>query len=255
MSKCDFHVHSLFSDGSDTIEDIIKSAIAKGMDKIGLSDHSYTFFDESYCISRDNIPRYIEKIHTLKEKYKDDIEVFCGIEQDFYSDESTDRFDYSIGSVHYILINGKYFPVDENTDMLKDFVNTCFGGDYYSLCELYFDTVSQVIEKTDCDIIGHFDLITRFNKDGCLFDENSERYINAWKAAVDRLIKFNRPFEINTSPLYRKYKYDVYPSRNIREYIKQKGGSFILSSDSHKKEDLCSMFELFSDLKLKEIPV
>ena len=43
----DLHTHSTYSDGKASPEEVILSAIGKGLSEIGLSDHSYTFFDES----------------------------------------------------------------------------------------------------------------------------------------------------------------------------------------------------------------
>ena len=36
-------------------------------------------------------------------------------------------------------------------------------------------------------IIGHFDLITKFNEGGKLFDESDPRYVSAWMSALDRI--------------------------------------------------------------------
>jgi len=41
MQNFDLHVHSTFSDGVDTPEDIVKTALEHGMTRIGISDHSY----------------------------------------------------------------------------------------------------------------------------------------------------------------------------------------------------------------------
>lgn len=243
----DFHVHSVYSDGSDKIEDIILKAIDKGMTEIGISDHSFTSFDQSYCIKKEDINRYIDEINSLKEKYRDKISIYCGIEQDYYSDLSADIFDYSIGSVHYVKTDNVYIPVDENIEIINDAVKKYFNNDIYSFIELYYDTVSKVAEKTGCSIIGHFDLVSKFNRDNSLFDESSERYTSAWKKAAERLIPFNLPFEINTAPLYRKLKNDAYPNDVIRRYIKDRGGSFILSSDSHSMSCLCMCFDEFKE--------
>lgn len=248
MEKYDLHVHSNFSDGKDSIEDIVLSAIDMGIKKLGISDHSYTSFDESYCIKKQAVPSYISQINELKVKYKDKIEVLCGIEQDFYSEESCDNFDYVIGSVHYVKVDDEYIPVDENADIIKKAVDKYFDGDYYSYAELYFDTVSQVVDKTNCDIIGHFDLITKFNDKEKLFDTSNPRYIIAYMNAVDKLVKHKKLFEINTGAISRGYKEDAYPSADIIEYIKSKQGLLILSSDSHSKNTLCFKFEEYSNL-------
>ena len=118
MTDCDFHIHTTFCDGTDSAEDIVREAIRKKMKRLGFSGHSYTFFDESYCMSKSGTEEYKAEINRLKEEYRADIDILCGIEQDFYSKEPTDGYDYVIGSVHYIKKNGEYFPVDESAEIL-----------------------------------------------------------------------------------------------------------------------------------------
>ena len=242
MILSDLHIHTSFSDGDNTPEEIVLAAIEKNMDTIGFSDHSYTFFDESYCMKRENIKAYKSEISRLKEKYKDKIKILCGIEQDFYSSEIADGYDYVIGSVHYLKAGEKYFPIDEGSDYLLNAANTYFDGDIYKLCEEYFDTVSKI---RNVDIIGHFDLITKFNEPTPLFDEKNERYVAAYKKALDTLLKLDIPFEINTGIVYRGLKTFPYPSIDILEYILKNGGKTVLSSDSHSKEALMFGFSKY----------
>ena len=248
MELFDLHVHSVFSDGRDTPRDIVISAIEKGVKTLGFSDHSYTEFDERYCIQRDKQAEYIRTINELKNEFSDKIEILCATEQDFYSTAHTAGYDYVIGSVHYVLIDGEYIPVDETADILKQAADKYFSGDILSLCEAYFENVGKVYEKTKCDIVGHFDLITKFNEQEQLFDENDPRYIRAYRKAVDKIIEDCKVFEINTGAISRGYRTTPYPSENIRSYIRQKGGKFILSSDSHQKETLCFEFDKFRNL-------
>ena len=169
MKKYDLHIHSEYSDGLNSIEDIIVSAIEKGFDIVGISDHSYTEFDESYCIKKEDVQNYYNEIERLKNKYSDKIKVYSGIEQDFYSDESDVQFDYKIGSVHYLKVNGCYLPVDESKEILLSDVDKHFGSDIYAYLECYFETVSKVIDKTNADIIGHIDLINKFAPRNIIF--------------------------------------------------------------------------------------
>lgn len=243
MIRSDFHLHTLFSDGKNTPEEMVLAAIEKGMAAIGFSDHSYTPFDESYCMPLERVGEYRRAVADLKERYKDKIKVLCGIEQDFYSDQPTDDYDYVIGSVHYIKVGEDFVPVDESPEILVKAAEKYFGGDIYCIVEEYFNTVSQVVERTGADIIGHFDLITKFNRDAKLFDERSERYRKAAEAAINALLKSGRPFEINTGGISRGYMSHPYPSQEWVEMIKAKGGKFVLSSDSHTKETLCYGFE------------
>lgn len=239
----DLHTHTSYCDGKDTPEEMVRAAIEKGLVKIGFSGHGYTFFDESFCMSIPNVIKYISEINALKEKYKDKIKISCGVEQDYYSNFSRMGFDYIIGSVHYIKIGEKYIPIDESKEILIDAVNTHFGGDIYALCEEYFRCVGNVVGKTGADIIGHFDLISKFNEDGSLFDENHPRYVKAYKEAIDMLLPTSRPFEVNTGAISRGYRTHPYPSRAQLEYIAKNEGSVILTGDTHSKENLCFEFE------------
>ena len=242
----DLHVHTTFSDGKSTPEEVVRSAIEKGIALLGFSDHSYTAFDERYCIPKDQLSAYRAAISGLKAQYEGQIRILCGIEQDFWSDEPPEGYDYVIGSVHYIKIRGHYLPVDESREALLDAVSRHFGGDIYALIDAYYRTVAQVVEKTGCQIIGHFDLISKFNEGGDLFDDTHPRYIAAWQSAADRLLETGVPFEINTGAISRGYRTAPYPAAPIREYLHSRGAKFLLSSDSHHADTLCFEFDRWS---------
>ena len=238
ITLTDYHTHTVYSDGKNTPEEIILSAIDKNLLQIGISDHSYTFFDTSYCIKQNKIEEYKKEILNLKQKYKNKINVLLGIEQDYYSTESVQGYDYVIGSVHYVKVENEYIPVDENVNIILDAVKKYFNNNVYDFIELYFKTVSNVIKKTNADIIGHFDLISKFNETTPFFDENDSRYVSAWQQAVLNLLKYNKPFEINTGAIARGYKANPYPSKQIIDFILNNGGKFVLSSDSHSNKNV-----------------
>ncbi len=243
----DLHTHTIFSDGDNTPEEMIQRATRLGMEAIGFSDHSYTSFDLGCCMKKEDIPAYKQEISRLKEKYADKIEVLCGIEQDYYSDILAEGYDYIIGSVHYLELSGKYYAVDDTEEIFVNMALDRFGGDYIALAEEYFRLVGDVVNKTNCDIIGHFDLVKKFNNAGYI-DEANPRYIAAWKTAVDKLIPFGKPFEINTGGISRGYKTEPYPSAEIIGYIKQKGGKLILSSDAHSVDAIGYGFDEWEKL-------
>ncbi len=243
----DYHVHSFYCDGKDSPEDIVLQAIEMGISEIGILTHSFTHFDTRYCIKKEKIKTFQDEINALKEKYRDRISVLCGVEQDFYSDASTDGFDYVIGSVHYIKCGDEYFEIDENADILEDVAKRYFNGDFYSLTERYFETVAKLPEVTTPDIIGHFDVITKFCEIKEQFSQTDSRYIKSWKNAIDKLIPYGIPFELNTGAISRGRRTTPYPSDDIISYIKSKGGKLLMSSDSHNKNKLCFEFEKYFD--------
>ncbi len=64
----DYHVHTSFSDGTATPEEVVLEAVSRGLEEIGFSDHSYTPFDGSYCIQKEDVPKYTAEIRRLQEK-------------------------------------------------------------------------------------------------------------------------------------------------------------------------------------------
>ena len=238
----DFHMHTMYCDGTASAEDMILSAVSMGLDCVGIVTHSFTWFDTSYCISRGKVPLFQREMNELREKYRDVIRVYCGVEQDYWSEEDTSGFDYVIGSVHYLRTDRGYFPVDENADMLSAMIDDEFAGDAYAMCGKYYETVSDVYRKTGCDIIGHFDLVTKFKRSCQLFSEDDPRYTAAAYEAVKKLAPTGALFEINTGAMSRGYRDDPYPSGKILESISLLGGKTILSSDAHRPEDIAFGF-------------
>ena len=248
MSLRDLHTHTNFCDGKNSPEEMVIAAIEKGLDEIGLVCHSYTEFDQSYCIKKEDVKKFQDEVKALREKYKDKIRVLCGVEQDYFSDFSTDGFDYVIGSVHYVKKDGKYLDVDLSEENFVDMVKKYYGGDYIAFCEDYFALVCDVASKTNADIIGHFDLVTKFNEGDKFFSTSDARYISAAKKAIDNLVIFEIPFEVNTGAVSRGYRLEPYPSKVLIEYIKEKGGKLIMSGDSHSTDSILSNYEEFLKL-------
>lgn len=101
----DLHMHSKWSDGAHTIEELVKRAIEKGYEYIAITDHS-----KSLGIARGlderRILEQIEEIKVLQGKYPQ-IRILSGIEVDILQDGSLDiedevlaKLDIVIASVH-----------------------------------------------------------------------------------------------------------------------------------------------------------
>ena len=243
MGRRDLHVHTTFSDGANTPAEMVLTALAAGLDTIGFSDHAYTSIDESYCMPRSRVQEYRTEIARLRWDYRGRIEILCGIEQDYWSDDPAQGYDYVIGSVHYVEKDGVCLPVDESPEILRAGCEELFGGDPYALVRAYYALEADVVRRTGAHIIGHFDLITKFLERDPLFDERDPRYRRAWQAAADALLATGAVFEINTGAMARGCRTDPYPSREIRDYLRRKGAEFILSSDSHRADGLCHAFD------------
>ena len=242
MIREDFHTHTTYSDGKGSPEEMIRAALRAGMRRIGFSDHSYADCDPG-SIPAGADAAYRAEIRQLAEVYKDRIEVLCGIEQDYLSGKADPSYDFVIGSVHYLPVDGTFVSVDWTPEIFAGNCRAYFGGDPYAYAENYYERVAEIVDVTACTIIGHFDLIAKFNEGGAFFDEEDPRYVRAWKRAADRLLSYDLPFEINTGAMHRGYRTVPYPSPAIMRYLGEHGARAVLSSDSHSPDTLCYGFE------------
>ena len=243
MTRGDYHVHTTFCDGKAKPEAMVRAAVKAGLPAVGFSGHSHTAFDESWCMSVPGTHSYRTEIARLQAKYGGKIAVYCGVEQDLFSDMPTAGYDYVIGSVHYLSVDGAYIPVDESAEILRAAAAEHFGGDICALAACYYEHVSRVHAVTGCGVVGHFDLITKFNEGGALFDEADPRYVAAWRAAADALLGTGAIFEINTGAIARGCRTAPYPAAPILDYLAARGARFLLSGDAHAPEGLCFGFD------------
>jgi DNA polymerase (family 10) len=100
-----FHFHTNYSDGSDTLEDMVVAARDRGYRYLGISDHSQSAFYAN-GLKEPKIRQQWEEIDALQENYPE-IHIFKGIEADIlpdgtmdYPDELLRQFDFVIASVH-----------------------------------------------------------------------------------------------------------------------------------------------------------
>lgn len=229
-----YHTHTTYCDGANTPEEIVLYAIEKGFSAIGFSGHGYTPFDLSYCIK--DTEGYMREITRLKEKYSHKIEVFCGVEEDAFAPVSREGFDYVIGSSHYFCHDGKYYPIDSNYDCFKECL-AVFDFNVTLLAETYYSALADYVKRFRPDIIGHFDLITKFDElDTPIFLNNGE-YLKIAEKYIKALSKIS-VFEVNTGAMARGIRKTPYLGEELLSVLKKEGGEVILSSDSHAVETL-----------------
>ena len=248
MTPSTYHTHTVYCDGKSTPEEMVQAAIALGCPELGFSGHSYTPFDGSFCMTQENTLGYQKAVRQMQEAYGDRIKILLGIEQDYYSQEPTEGYDYVIGSVHYVLKDGHYLPIDASKESQIESVNQFYGGDFYSFIEDYFAVVADVYRKTGCQIIGHFDIITKFNRDGDLFDPQHPRYRAAAEKALHALLDAPAALEVNTGAMSRGYTTAPYPAPDILQRWLAAGKQIIYSSDCHHADHLLFGYDAYEQL-------
>ena len=270
--RCNFHTHTDLCDGKHTAEQMILGAIELGCTALGFTGHSYlvTTDGDDWTMSKSGELEYISEVERLKSKYADKIEILLGIEQDYFSERPSYAYDYVIGSVHAVIKDGVRIDVDLAPEALMAHVERYYGGDVMALVKDYYSLVADVVNKTDCDIIGHVDLITKFNQKYPFIDTCSKEYRAYALEAMDALIETHKIFEINTGAISRGWRKDPYPEDFLLKYLAEKNADIMLNSDAHSKDAIlcgfddavayaraCGVKELcvFENKKIKKISV
>ena len=244
MTFNNYHTHTVFCDGANTPEEMVKAALEAGCQELGFSGHSYLSFDPEWTMEPDAAARYRAVIADLREQYKDRISLFLGVEQDYYSSaDELPLYDYVIGGVHCVFKDGHYISVDLSADALKEGIEQWYGGDPYAFAEDYYALVGDVYVKTKCDIVAHFDLCTKFLEKEPLFDTTNARYRAAAEAALEKVIECPAVVELNSGAISRGYRTSCYPEEWVLETLAKAGKPVILSSDSHATDTITYGFE------------
>lgn len=100
-----FHVHTTYSDGVNTLRELVEAAISKGYTYLGVADHSRAAA-YAHGLSEEALRRQFAEIDHLNQEYRG-FKIFKGIEADILSSGELDygpeilaKFDFVIGSVH-----------------------------------------------------------------------------------------------------------------------------------------------------------
>ena len=133
--------------------------------------------------------------------------------------------------------------MDASRERLTAAVNRLWNGDWYALARDYYELEATVYERTHCDWVGHFDLMTKFNEGYRDFDETRDEYLEPALKAMKKLNSEGLPFEINTGVMSRGYKTQPYPNRILLKELKSMGGRIMINSDSHHADTIGYRFE------------
>lgn len=238
----DFHTHSYFSGDCETpMEDMITKALSLGMTHLCFTEH----FDPDYPVNPTapldfslNTSGYRNEFLTLKEKYRDNIQLLWGVELGLQSHlfpqlkeyTRNNPFDFIIASSH--LCNGEdpYYPVFFE------------GKQEEQVYEEYFSSIlNNVKNYQDFDIYGHLDYIVRYgpNKDARY---TYEAYRNIFDEILRNLIHNGKGIELNTGGVKYGLK-ELHPTTEVLKRYKELGGEIItLGSDAHTPSHLLNHF-------------
>ncbi len=240
-------MHSTFSgDGTDSLEDMVISAIEKGCGYIAVTEHCNNDYAARNIkgAAKTSLEKYHKEFMRVKHKYTGQIEIAYGIElgYDPFANElnaaqlDAGGYDYVINSVHTIDGEDCYWERYFSNRTQKEGYNNYLKAVYESLSAPYrFNTV------------GHFGYITRnspFEKRDMLTE-----YYEIAEAILKKMIAGGVALEANSS--VRSAPSPCLPQRDIIRLYRDLGGELIVyGSDAHATGDICrSRAEVMSLLK------
>ncbi len=236
----DYHVHTRYCrHASGEVIEYVRAAIGKGLREIGISDHYPMIFlpklsYDDYSMDLEELPLYMQDIKNSKEMFNSNINVKLGIEVDYYHEKESiirninfDEFDYLIGVIHVI----DDWVIDDPRNILK-----YEEYDLEIFYSNYFTEVEKLIRSDLFDIIGHIDVIKKFNH---IPRNGIEEYI---MPCFELIAKKELCVEINTSGIDRAVK-DTYPGQTFFSKMYEMGIQVTLGSDAHKPSEIGRYFD------------
>jgi histidinol-phosphatase (PHP family) len=251
-TMANYHCHSRFDDGHGELEEYVLAALGKGLRTLGFAGHAPVPFPCDWTIPSTLLPVYLQTARRLQNIYKDRIELLVGLEVDYIPEIFSPtaapiqalNLDFTVGSVHFVgsLANGKLWTADGPPEELERGMAESFDGDIRRTVEEYYRRMTAMVSTTPPDIIGHFDVIKKNNREGRYFSEDSSWYRGAVVRTLEAVDASPCILEINTGGIVRGTSSVLYPSQWILAECLKREIPVMINSDAHRPEHLDSYY-------------
>ena len=196
--KWDLHIHSTWSDGENTIEDMVKTAISLNYEYIAITDHSSSLAVANW-LDKERFFQKLKEIEKLRKKYFQ-IKILMWTEVDILSDGSLDYDEEVLKNCQVVIASiHRWYTADQTERYLK------------------------ALENPYITAIGH--------PTWRIFWERQMMQVN-WEKVFDKAIEKWICMEINCQPL----RLDL-PDFLIRKFDKM-WWKFLINTDAHSIKNL-----------------
>jgi len=226
LPKLNLHIHSKFSDGRNTISQIVSAALDKGLDYICITDHFTNSWKADIIPNLNSLAKiemYLDEIDQFQKYLLDEerqMALFKGIEIDL---SSTEKFIVNnILPTRFDILLFEYLESIEGIFFIKKIIN-------------YWKRNTK--NSTDFPLIGlaHFD--------------PSFFVINGMNILIDFLTEYQIFFEFNSSyPQFYSQKY-----RSFFDQLKERNVLVSIGCDSHHISTLKDMEEAYDRVKFYKL--
>lgn len=243
------HSHTDFCDGKDRPEVMVRRAMELGFVSLGISSHGPTWWaDQELSLHPERVGEYQAQLRRLDEACGDRLEVLVGVEHDALTAPVGEGFDYVIESVHALEVDGQVCFVDFDADRVQQAIHRCFGDDPYAYARAYFRACAEAYLHNPAQIAGHLDLVSKFQEQVPMFDEQDPRYLDAALEAADCALECGLVLEVNTGAIARGYRTSPYPALPILRHLRQRNAPVVVTSDCHDARFLDCWYDQTAEL-------
>jgi DNA polymerase (family X) len=199
--KSDLHMHSTWSDGGHSIEEMAKECIARGYKYMAITDHSQ-YLKVANGLTPERLRKQIEEVRELNKKF-DDFTILTGIEMDILPDGSLDFEDDLLAEL--------------------DIVIASIHSSFSQPTEKIMERLKTALVNGNVDVIAH--------PTGRLIGRRE-----GYSVDIDLLIKLaketNTALELNANP----NRLDL-ASEHLRK-AQDEGVKIVINTDAHKVDTL-----------------
>ena len=238
----DYHTHTFrCGHAVGAMREYVESALVRGIDEIGLTDHLWLYFEEpprrntTWAMAEEEFARHHEEMVALRDEYRGRIAVRVSVEADYIEGCEPQLlailgrydFDYVLGSVHFM--DGWLIDAPEFAERYRhERVAEIYRG--------YYARLRKAIRLGAFDVLAHFDLPKKF---GFLPEEDLTEVV---AETLDLAAERDVVIELSSAGL-RKPIGEIYPSRTILREMRKRDIKITLSSDAHAPDEIGADFD------------
>ena len=243
MQITNYHTHTVFCDGRAEAVCFADEAVRQGLTSLGFSAHAPVNFPTSWTINHARLGAYYDEIHRLKSKYADNLDIYCGLETDYFPDIFSDvqslyagyQWDYFIGSIHFIGLrpDGRRWGIDGPHDEFLAGWRELTDCDPLLPIQHYFEATREMVRTMKPDIIGHMDKIKIQHRPDCMVPDTHPFFRSQVLATLEEIASTDCIVEVSTRGIQKEQTDDYFPGRWVIGEMRKMSIPVTISSDAH----------------------
>lgn len=246
-----YHSHTHFCDGAQHPEDYAIACVEKSYKSYGFSTHAPVPGGSVWNMKEEDMEEYISIIQSLKNKYRNDLEIYLSMEVDYMEDlqgpsNYANILDYTVGSVHFIGKGPreKRFEMDGPYSKFLAGLEEHYQNNIVEAVEHFFKLNWDMIQNDPPDVIGHVDKIVSHLMKYDTDILQSEWYNDLLKETARIIENSGAILEVNTRGLKSSKYPTTYPHINFLKILKDFDIRYQMNADVHKTADMDMGYEM-----------